>query len=250
MIRAECMPTIPHMSEHAIRKNDVGTSDAQRAGFEASAPSPALDPIDADQLLGSFNANPPGLSLFALIAEDYRTHDCNPFSEGFWALATHRFGNWRMSIRPRLLRAPCSLLYAALRKACLWFGGIKLDYTVRVGRRVRIWHAGGMTLGALEIGDDTQIRPNTTFGVKRRGDERWLKPRIGRRCDIGVGAVLLGGITIGDDCVIGANVVLARTIPARSIVTVEPPTVRTRRMNTPRAARKSAIASCDGLKRS
>jgi len=220
------------MGQQAMRDEQAAHVPRVRAAARAdadAAPRVPLDPRSADPLLGTRNGNPPGLSLFALIAEDFRTHDRELFSEGFWALATHRYGNWRMSIRPRLLRAPCSLLYEMLHKACIWFGGIKLDYTVRVGRRVRIWHAGGMTLGALEIGDDTQIRPNTTFGVQRRGDARWLKPRIGRRCDIGVGAVLLGGITVGDDCVIGANVVLAHSLPARSIVTAPPPRVRARR---------------------
>lgn len=184
---------------------------------------------ESDVLLGSCNCNPADIGFWALLREDFRTHERDPFSQGFWALAVHRFGNWRMGVRPRPLRLPLSLLYKVLEKLVEWLCGISLKYTVRVGRRVRIWHQGGMVLGALAIGDDVQIRQNTTFGVKRRGDPRWLKPVIGDRCDIGAGAVLVGGIEIGADSVIGANVVLAQSVSAGSVVLCAKPSISVRR---------------------
>ena len=42
------------------------------------------------------------------------------------------------------------------------------------------------------------------------------KPIIGNRVDIGVGACILGGVTVGDDCVIGANSVVLKDLPAGS----------------------------------
>lgn len=190
---------------------------------------PSGDPLvrpQGDVELGRFNRNPPGLSLTALIREDYATHGRDPFSQGFWAIAVHRFGNWRMGIRSGLLRAPFSLLYRIMAKCVQWFGGIDLMYTVKVGRRVRIWHQGGMTLEALEIGDDVHIRQNTTFGLRQHGDPRWLKPVIGKGCQIGAGAVVVGPITIGEGSTIGANVVLAQDVPPNSIVTVPKPVIR------------------------
>jgi serine O-acetyltransferase len=192
-------------------------------------PHPSPDPLDrpqSDLALGSLNRNPPGVSLRALIAEDYATHGRDPFSQGFWAVAVHRFGNWRMGVRNRPLRALFSLVYRMLAKANEWFGGIDLTYTVRVGRRVRIWHHGGMTLEALEIGDDVHIRQNVTFGLRQHGDPRWLKPVIGANCQIGAGAVIVGPIMIGEGSTIGANVVLAQDVPPHSIVTVPKPIIR------------------------
>ena len=192
-------------------------------------PHPSADPTvrpQSDTELGRFNRNPPGLSLAALIREDYATHDRDFFAQGFWAIAVHRFGNWRMGIRSGLLRAPFSLLYRIMAKCVQWFGGIDLMYTVKVGRRVRIWHQGGMTLEALEIGDDVHIRQNTTFGLRQHGDARWLKPVIGKGCQIGAGAVIVGPITIGEGSTIGANVVLAQDVPPNSIVTVPKPVIR------------------------
>jgi serine O-acetyltransferase len=180
---------------------------------------------ESDVLLGSRNCNPPGIGFLSLIKEDFITHERDLFSQGFWALAVQRFGNWRMGIGNRLLRMPFSLLYKVLEKLVEWLCGISLKYTVVVGRRVRIWHHGGMVLGALVIGDDVHIRQNTTFGVKQRGDPRWLKPVIGSRCDIGAGAVIVGAIEVGDDCFVGANVVLAQSVLAKSAVRAVKPQI-------------------------
>ena len=151
------------------------------------APETAAPPSHpVDDRLGERNQNPAGMGLLALWGEDLRTHQRDLFAQGFWALAVHRFGNARMSIRPKFVRAPFSLLYKVLYKFVEWTCGISLNYTVKVGRRVRIWHHGGMILGARSIGDDVHIRQNTTFGVARRGDHRSLKPIIEDRCDTGV----------------------------------------------------------------
>ena len=92
-----------------------------------------------------------------------------------------------------------------------WFWGIDLEYTVRLGRRVRIWHHGGMVIGARAIGDDVHLRHNTTLGVLSRTNLSG-KPIIGHRVDIGVGACILGPVTVGDDAVIGANSVVIRDV--------------------------------------
>lgn len=161
---------------------------------------------------GDKNQNPPGIGLWALLREDYRTHESRLFEQGFWAVALHRLGNARMSIRPKLLRAPFSMLYRMLYKWVEWTCGISLPYTVRLGRRVRIWHHGGMILHARSIGDDVHIRQNTTFGVARLNHNFEL-PIIEDRADIGCGAVLLGAITLGHDCKIGANAVVLKDVP-------------------------------------
>ena len=86
---------------------------------------------------GSRNLNPIGIGFWQLLKEDYRTYERDLTELGLWAIWTHRFGNWRMGVRPKLLRLPLSLLYKFLYYFITWFWGIKLDYTVQVGRRVR-----------------------------------------------------------------------------------------------------------------
>ena len=164
---------------------------------------------------GARNLNPSGLGLFALLREDLRTHNGDFFDQGFWAVAVHRFGNWRMAL-PKLLRWPFTLLYRFLYKWVQWTCGITLPYTVRLGRRVRIWHHGGMILHAQSIGDDVHIRQNTTFGIVRN-DRLHDLPIIEDRVEIGCGVAILGRVTVGHDSKIGANAVVLKDVPPHSV---------------------------------
>lgn len=165
---------------------------------------------------GARNENPPGISFWALVREDFEVHGREFLNQGFWALFWHRFGNWRMSVRPRLLRAPLTAIYLVMFKAAEIFGGIKLSYNVRVGRRLKIEHFGGMILGARSIGDDVIVRQNTTFGIASLDDLN-AKPMIGNGVNVGTGAVILGHVVIGDGAVIGANAVVLRDVPPRAL---------------------------------
>lgn len=165
---------------------------------------------------GESNENPQGIRFWALIAEDFETHDRDWGSQGFWTLFWHRFGNWRMSVRPKLLRLPCSLLYKVMFKASEIFCGIKLSYNVPVGRRVRLDHFGGMILGARSIGTDVIIRQNTTLGISSPDDLN-AKPIIKDDVQIGAGAVIVGNIVIEQGARIGANAVVTRDVPPGAI---------------------------------
>lgn len=178
---------------------------------------PRWTPPSHDSLAGTTNQNPSGLSLIELIKEDFRTHDASLLEPGFWAVAVHRFGNWRMSVNQRALRVPLSLAYGVAHRVVSWLWGIDLEYSVRLGRRVRLWHHGAMILSARAIGDDVHLRHSTTLGVARR-NEPWNKPVIGDRVDIGVGACILGNVYVGDDSVIGANAVVLESCPPGAVV--------------------------------
>jgi serine O-acetyltransferase len=164
---------------------------------------------------GDRDENPPGIGLLRLLAEDLRTHEGNLFEQGFWAVAVHRFGNWRMRL-PKLMRFPFTLMYRFLFKWVEWTCGITLPYTVKLGRRVRLWHHSGMILHARSIGNDVHIRHNTTFGVVRR-DHNTEIPIIEDRVDLGCGVCVLGNVTVGHDSVVGSNAVVVHDIPPYSV---------------------------------
>ena len=166
---------------------------------------------------GSRNRNPAGIEFRALVAEDFRANGSSLVHQGFWMLVVHRFGNRRMDVRPRLLRAPLTALYLVLNKLTELLFGMKLGYTVAVGRRVRLEHFGGMILGARAIGDDVILRQNTTLGIRSVADLR-AKPTLGARVDVGAGAVIVGDIHIGADAVVGANTVVFANVPAGAVV--------------------------------
>lgn len=165
----------------------------------------------------STDQNPKGMSLFSLLQEDLRTNG-GWTSQGFWALAANRLGNWRMGIRWRLLRLPFSLLYNGLAVWVHWTTRIEMPYIAPCGRRVRIMHHGGCVLGARHIGDDVQIRHNVTLGLANHNDPIHAIPTIEERVVLGAGCVVVGPITIGHDSVIAANAVVTKDVPPHSLV--------------------------------
>jgi serine O-acetyltransferase len=154
--------------------------------------------------------------MISKLKEDWQTYEGDIWRQGLWVMWVYRFGQWRYSVRPALMRRPLSLLYKMLRTACQMLTGIELPCETQVGRRLRIEHFGGIIIsGDAVIGDDVVLRHGVTIGLKRTGERG--APRIGHRVDIGAGAKILGNITIGDDAVIGANAVVVHDIPAGAI---------------------------------
>ena len=187
----------------------------------------ALDPGKVEKALhymrgfplqsGDTNENPPGIGFLALIKEDFQTYNRSLRSPGFWAIAVHRFGNVRMEIRSRWLRAPVTLVYWIAFNAVLAAFGIELPYNARIGRRFYMGHHGGVHMGARAVGDDACIHHTVTIGLARRS-ERGSAPVIGNRVELGPGACVIGDIQVGDDCYIGANTVLGFSIPSGTTV--------------------------------
>jgi serine O-acetyltransferase len=166
---------------------------------------------------GTTDENPREIGFAALIREDFRTHGSRLRAPGFWALAVHRFGNLRMAIKSKPLRAPVTALYRIAHRSVIALWGIDLPYNAKLGRRLRIEHHGCVILGAQVVGDDVCIRHSVTIGLSRRTD-RSAAPTIGNRVEIAPGACIVGAIHVGDDSYVGANSVLADSVPAGSAV--------------------------------
>lgn len=83
----------------------------------------------------------------------------------------------------------------------------------------------------VEIGDFCFIGPNVSMYTachpldadKRNRMVEWAEPiRIGHNVWIGGSSTILPGVTIGDNCVIGAGSVVTRDIPANSLAVGNP----------------------------
>jgi len=161
--------------------------------------------------------NPEGISFWQLVAEDYRAHGRDLTSLGLRAIVVHRFGNWRMGIRSKVLRAPASIVYRFLFRWVRNHYGIELEYSTALGRRVIIDHQSGIVIsGHARIGDECRLRQNVTIGIRTLDDGDGA-PTLGTGVDVGAGAVLLGRITIGDRAQIGANAVVLCDVPAGAL---------------------------------
>ncbi len=158
-------------------------------------------------------ADEPKIGLWQQWREDWIAHGRDWTLPGFRAVAVHRFGNWRMRIRPKALRAPFSVLYRVLYRYCRNHYGIELPYTVALGRRVVFEHQHGIVVhGHSHIGDDCVLRQGVTLGL-RRLDCPLDAPTLGRGVQVGAGAKLLGAISVGDRAWIGANAVVLHDVP-------------------------------------
>lgn len=92
--------------------------------------------------------------------------------------------------------------------------GIEIHPGAVIGRRLVIDHGVGVVIGETAVvGDDCIIFHTTTLGGTKF-DPVKRHPTVGNRVLIGAGAKVLGPITLGDDCRIGANAVVMHDVPA------------------------------------
>jgi serine O-acetyltransferase len=79
----------------------------------------------------------------------------------------------------------------------------------------------GVVIGETSIiGDDVLIYHGVTLGGKENSAVD-RHPIIGSHVVIGAGAKIIGRITIGDNCYIGANTVVTKNVPSGSTVVGE-----------------------------
>lgn len=85
--------------------------------------------------------------------------------------------------------------------------------------------------GHIYIGDYTMIGPNVTIAtaghpihpaLREKICQYNIPVRIGRNCWIGAGAVILPGVTVGDNSVIGAGSIVTRDIPPNVVAVGNP----------------------------
>ncbi|MFN9111186.1 MAG: serine O-acetyltransferase [Bacteroidota bacterium] len=96
--------------------------------------------------------------------------------------------------------------------------GIDISYRTKIGKGLYIGHFGGIVVhGDAEIGENCNLSQGVTIGVLIRGKKAGV-PKIGDRCFLGPGATILGGVTIGDDVLIGANAIVTFDVPSNSVV--------------------------------
>lgn len=163
--------------------------------------------------------------MFNNIKADLAAHSGDWSAQGFWALLVYRFGRWRYTVRPILLRKMLSLLYKVLYKLVQIVTGIELPCEVPIGSNFRIDHFGGIVIsGYAEFGNNCRIRNGVVVGLKN--PENPCAPKIGNDVDIGAGAKLLGPIVIGNNVSIGANAVVTRSIPDNSIAVGVPAIIK------------------------
>lgn len=99
-----------------------------------------------------------------------------------------------------------------------WLTGIEIHPGAKIGRRLFIDHGMGVVIGETAIvGDDVTLYQGVTLGGtgKEHGKRH---PTLEDSVVVGGGAKILGNITIGKNCRIGAGSVVLRNVPDNSTV--------------------------------
>lgn len=78
----------------------------------------------------------------------------------------------------------------------------------------------------VTIEDDVFVGPNVSFTndkyPKVRGEWTLLRTRIKRGASIGANSVILPGVTVGEDALVGAGSIVTKDVPSRAIVAGNP----------------------------
>lgn len=103
---------------------------------------------------------------------------------------------------------------------------LKNFYKINLGKNVRIaWSAHldkSINPHGIYIGDDTLITREVMILAHDASRGIKLNTKIGNRCFIGVRSIILPGINIGNEVIIGAGSIVTRDIPSNSIAAGNP----------------------------
>ncbi|SDB12152.1 serine O-acetyltransferase [Pseudidiomarina indica] len=94
--------------------------------------------------------------------------------------------------------------------------GVFLPYESKFDASLNLVHPTSIIIGSgVELGRNVTIYQNVTLGRSSASINAY--PIIGENTIIYSGAVILGSIEIGKNCIIGANAVVTRDVPKNSI---------------------------------
>jgi serine O-acetyltransferase len=166
------------------------------------------------------------MSVFSRIRNDIRViYQSDPAARnvfeiifaypGFHAREFHRLAhtlwNWHVPFFPRWISHISRFLT-----------GIEIHPGAKLGEGVFIDHGMGVVIGeTAEVGDNVTLYQGVTLGgtslqkVKRH-------PTLGNHVIVGVGAKVIGAITIGDNTRIGAGSVVIKSAPPNATIVGNP----------------------------
>jgi len=124
----------------------------------------------------------------------------------------HNLYRYKVPLIPKIIQRIIYIIFNA-----------HIPYSASIGRGTILGYGGmGIVIHTnAEIGESCMILQQVTIGTNVPFFDKskaYPVPKIGNNVYIGSGAKILGGISIGDGSVIGANAVVTKDVPAYSLV--------------------------------
>jgi serine acetyltransferase len=109
---------------------------------------------------------------------------------------------------PRALALPIILVYKIVVAGVL---GVDIPASTEIGPGLKLQHAYAVVVHpSTRIGACCRLNQSVTIGIRGKHGA----PVIGDHVSIGSGAQVLGGISLGDRCVVGAGAVVVHDMPS------------------------------------
>ena len=141
---------------------------------------------------------------------------------GVKAVFFHRIANF-------FAIAKFDLVARIISQLSRFFTGIEIHPKAKIGKNLFIDHGMGVVIGETsEISDNVTIYHNVTLGGtspsintnEQRNSKR--HPTLEENVVVGSGAQILGPVVIGKNSLIGANAVVTKDVPEKSIMAGNP----------------------------
>ena len=141
---------------------------------------------------------------------------------GVKAIFFHRIANF-------FAIAKFDLVARIISQISRFFTGIEIHPKAKIGKNLFIDHGMGVVIGETsEINDNVTIYHNVTLGGtspsintnEQRNSKR--HPTLEENVVVGSGAQILGPVVIGKNSLIGANAVVTKDVPEKSIMAGNP----------------------------
>lgn len=93
----------------------------------------------------------------------------------------------------------------------------EISHNAQIHPSVLFGHPTGVVIGSnVVVGADCRIYQQVTLGANLTSNNEM--PSIGKGSIVGAGAKIIGPVTIGEHCLIGANAVVTKNVPSYSVV--------------------------------
>lgn len=134
---------------------------------------------------------------------------------GLNAIVVYRFGQWVFyCCRVPVVKQVCELLYYYLFGYVRTRLQIEIPRTTAIDAGLRIDHFGGIIVNCqLIAGKNLTLTNGVVIGQTNTG-----VPCFGEGVTLGVGAKIIGGLTLGDNVQVGAGAVVTKSFPENAII--------------------------------
>lgn len=118
------------------------------------------------------------------------------------------------------------LSHAIIGENCNICAHCFIENEVSIGDNVTV-KSGVYLWDGIQLADNVFIGPNATFSndkypKSKEYPESFLQTKVEQGASVGANATILPGITLGENCIVGAGAVVTKNVPPNAVVVGNP----------------------------